>query len=365
MPGIVHTRLAGAAETGQLMSEKTEPATEKKLEKAREKGQVPHSRDLASAFAFAFGLVALIVNAATIEQHMRAILQHALVATSAPAHDRIGAALHAAGAMVTDALWIVGPVLAASAAGSLVGGFAHVGFNLSFEPVTPKPEKLDPVEGVKRIFSLRSLFEVFKSLVVAVFVGWMLYQAVLALLPILVFSGYGEPAAIGQTAWNSLLRLMLPCAALFVVLGSLDFVVQRLLFLKEQKMTKDEVKREWKEDEGDPQLKGERKAIAREIAFSSPKAAVATADAVVVNPTHYAVALRYAPDECALPVVVARGVDAEAAEIRQAAQEAGVPVIGNPPLARALYAAGDGATVPEPLLEAVAAVLRWAQQVKA
>jgi type III secretion protein U len=192
----------------------------------------------------------------------------------------------------------------------------------------------------------------------------MLYESVRSLLPILVVSGYGVPTAIGQTAWSSLLRLVLPCAVLFVVLGVADYVVQRLIFLKQQKMSKDELKREWKEDEGDPQLKGERKALAREIAFSNPKAAVATANAVVVNPTHYAVALRYAPDECGLPVVVARGVDADAAVIREAAVAAGVPIIGNPPLARALYRVGVNSTVPEPLLEAVAVVLRWAAQVR-
>jgi type III secretion protein U len=142
----------------------------------------------------------------------------------------------------------------------------------------------------------------------------------------------------------------------------LDFVVQRLIFLKEQKMSMDEVKREYKEMEGDPQIKGERKAIAREIAMSDPKPAVQTATAVVVNPTHYAVALRYAPNECGLPYIVAKGVDGEAALIREAAQQAGVPIIGNPPLARALYKVDLKGTVPEPLLEAVAIVLHWAEQ---
>jgi type III secretion protein U len=363
--GNVQGRRFMAAKTGPAVSEKTEPATDKKLEKAREKGQVAHSKELASASAFFFGIVALLLTAAESEERVRAVLQHALLATSVPAGDRVAAALHAAGAMVTEALWIVVPVLAAALVGSIVGGVAHVGFNFSFDPLTPKPEKINPVDGVKRIFSLRSLFEVFKSVVIAVVVGWLIYESVRSLLPILVFSGYGEPTSIGLTAWNSLLRLMLPCAGLFIVLGVVDYVVQRQLFLKEQKMSKDDVKREWKEDEGDPQLKGERKALAREIAFSSPTAAVSTANVVVVNPTHYAVALRYAPEECGLPVVVARGVDADAAAIRAAADEAGVPIIGNPPLARALYAAGDNATVPEPLLEAVAAVLRWAQQVRA
>ena len=214
------------------------------------------------------------------------------------------------------------------------------------------------------MFSLKTLFEAFKALLLAVIVGWMIYASVRALLPMLVVSGYGAPLSIGQTAWQSLVRLFLPCAALFLVLGVLDYVVQRLIFLKEQKMSKDEVKREWKEDEGDPQLKGERMALAREVAFSDPKAATATANVVVVNPTHYAVALRYAPEECGLPLVVAKGIDSEAAVIREAAMVCGVPIIGNPPLARALYRVTIDSTVPEALLEPVAVVLRWAAQVR-
>ena len=347
------------------MSEQTEPATHKKLEKAREKGQMAQSKDLSSSFAFAFGVAGLLITASASEERVRSIVRSALIVTSAGVEDRKLATLQAAAAMATDALWVVAPVLAAAVVGALVGGLAHVGFNVTFEPLKPNLEKLNPAAGVKRLFSTRALFEAFKALVLAIFVGWMLYESVRSLLPILVVSGYGTPASIGHTAWSSLMRLVLPCTVLFVVLGVADYVVQRLIFLKQQKMSKDEVKREWKEDEGDPQLKGERKALAREIAFSNPKAAVATANAVVVNPTHYAVALRYSPGECGLPVVVAKGVDAEAALIREAALAEGVPIIGNPPLARALYKIGVNSTVPEPLLEAVAVVLRWAAQVRA
>lgn len=325
---------------------------------------MPHSKDLASAFAFGFAVIALLVTASMNETRVRSIVQSALIATSARAEDRLQATLQAANAMVIDALWISAPILGAALLGSLVGGLSQVGFNVSFEPLTPKPDKLDPVAGVKRMFSMTTLFEAFKSLVQAIFIAWVLYQLVRSLLPTLVTSGYGVPSSIGQTAWTTLVRLLMLCALLFAVLGVLDYVIQKLIFLKQQKMSKDEVKREWREQEGDPQLKGERKALAREIAFSNPRAAVATANAVVVNPTHYAVALRYAPSECGLPFVVARGMDADAAEIRAAAMAAGVPIIGNAPLARALYKLDINATVPESLLEAVAIVLRWAAQLR-
>ena len=348
------------------MSEKTEPASDKKLDDARKKGQVAHSTDLSSSFAFAFAITALVAMAPMNDDHMRNILSSALAVTaSAPgAEDAISVVLQVAYAMATDALWISAPVLAAAMLGALIGGVAHVGVNVSFDPLSPKFDKLDPVAGVKKLVSLKTLFEAFKSVVKAVFIGWVLYGSIRSLTPMLVYSSYGQPASIGSNAWSALIQLFTQCALLFFVLGVIDFVMQRLLFMKDQKMTKDEVKREYKQSEGDPQLKGERKAIAREIAFSNPAPAVALANAVVVNPTHYAVALRYAPDECGLPFIVAKGVDGEAALIREAATQQGVPIIGNPELARALFKLPTHSTVPEPLLEAVAIVLRWAEQLR-
>jgi type III secretion protein U len=357
-------RHSNAATTGFDVTEKTEPASDKKLDDARKKGQVAQSKDLASAFAFGFAVVALIATASSADDRLRNIVASALTIASADAEDALTSTLQATFSMVIDSVWITAPVLAAAMIGGIVGGLSHVGFLVSFEPLLPKPEKIDPVAGVKRMFSLKTLFEAFKSAVKAVFIGWVLYDAVRSLTPTLVVSGYGVPESIGKNAWSAVIHLMLLCTVLFVVLGVIDFVIQRLLFLKEQKMSKDEVKREYKQSEGDPQIKGQRRAIAQELAFSDPAPAVATANAVVVNPTHYAVALRYEPAECGLPFIVAKGVDAEAAQIREAAKREGVPIIGNPELARALFKLPTLSTVPEPLLEAVAIVLRWAEQLR-
>ncbi len=346
------------------MSEKTEPATDQKIEEARKKGQVPQSQDLSSAFAFCFATIALVATASLGEDRVRSIITSSLQFVNTNADEGHIVTLQVAYAMALDALWLCMPIVAAAVLGSLVGGFSHVGFNVSFEPLTPKLDKLDPVAGMKRLFSLHTLFEVFKSIVKAIFIGWMLYDTIQSLMPLLVVSGYGQPRGIGHTAWIAVLRLLTLCMVLFIVLGVVDFVIQRLLFLKDQKMDKDEIKREYKQSEGDPQIKSERKAIAYEMANSDPAPAVATANAVVVNPTHYAVALRYVPEEGGLPIIVARGVDADAARIREAATEAHVPIIGNPELARALYKVSVNSTVPEPLLEAVAIVLHWANQMR-
>ena len=344
------------------MSEKTEPASEKKLEDAREKGQVAHSRDLAFSFAFAFALVAMVVTGPSMVDHLRKIISLALLMPPNQADDALHELQGRLMSMVTEAMWVVLPVVGAAMVGSLVGGFAQGGINVSFEPLAPKLDKLDPVAGTRRIFSFKSLVEVLKTIIKAVLIGWVLYVLIRSFMPMLVQTTYGSVEAIGVSAWSAVLRLLGVCAAAAVVLGVVDFVVQRMIFLKDQKMSKDDTKREYKEMEGDPQLKGERKALAKKIAFSPQKPVVAGANVVVVNPTHYAVALRYKPEEFGLPLVVAKGMDLRAAEIRSMARELGIPIIGNPELARALYKQPLNQAVPEELLEAVAIVLRWAEQ---
>ena len=346
------------------MSEKTEPASDKKLDDARKKGEVPQSRDLSSAFAFLFALAAMVATASSANDRLRQIILTSLGTLQGSSDERLTLLYQRLYSMAADGIFVVLPILVAAVIGSIVGGMAHVGINVSFEPLTPKFEKLDPVAGVKRIFSVKSLVEVLKTIIKAVFVGWILYEMVLSITPMMVRTTYGSAESIGQNAWEALLRLFYVCAPLFLVVGVVDFVVQRLMFLKDQRMSKDDQKTEYKQSEGDPQLKGQRKALAHEIAFSDPAPAVAGANAVVVNPTHYAVALRYNPDEYGLPVIVAKGVDEEAARIRGLANQFNVPIIGNPELARALYKVGTREAVPEALLEAVAIVLRWAEQMR-
>lgn len=342
-----------------MSDEKTEPPSEKKLEDAKKKGQMPQSKDMSSAFAFTFALVAMMGTGATTVEHFRAIISEAINITSGPDSSAL---FNGAITMGLNALWIVGPVLCAAIIGGLIGGMTTTGINISFEPLTPKFDKIDPVAGTKKLFSIRSFVEFLKTVFKAVIIGWVLYVLIMSVLPSMLRSAHGATMGIGQSGWSTINRLLLTCAIMFLILGPIDYVIQKLMFLKDQKMSKDEVKREYKESEGDPLLKGERKALAHEIAFSDPKPAVSGANAVVVNPTHYAVAIRYRPEEFGLPLIVAKGVDESAAYIRSLAQEASIPIIGNPALARALYKCENNSVVPEELLEAVAIVLRWAAE---
>jgi type III secretion protein U len=257
------------------------------------------------------------------------------------------------------------PILGVSVAIGVVAAFAQVGPIVSFEAIEIKFDKLNPVEGLKKIFSVRSLIDFAKMVVKAVALGSVVWVMVKDMVPLLVGAAYLPPLGIGSIGWTAMLKLLGAAAIVFIVVGPVDFGIQKWLFVRDQKMSKDEVKREHKESEGDPQLKGKRKQLAQEMANSAPEKRVPGASVVVTNPTHYAVALRYEPGgEYPVPVVVAKGIDAEAMLIRGLAERHAVPIVGNPPLARALHLMEIDSPVPENLFDSVAAVLRWVQVVK-
>jgi type III secretion protein U len=165
--------------------------------------------------------------------------------------------------------------------------------------------------------------------------------------------------------WQAASHVLWIGVAVFVAVAPIDFLIQHILFIKGQMMSKDEVKREFKGQEGDPEIKGQRKRLALELSNEAPRQAVAKADALVVNPTHYAVAIRYRADEAGVPLVLAKGVDDAALALRRHAEELGVPIFANPPLARALHKVPLDHAVPEELFEAVSVVLRWVDEVGA
>jgi len=174
---------------------------------------------------------------------------------------------------------------------------------------------------------------------------------------------YEPIGSIDSIAWGTLCRVLGISGALYLVIGAADYGVQHWLFIRDHRMSKDEVKRENKNSEGDPHIKGQRRKLAREFASSDQQQPVKNASVVVVNPTHYAVALRYVPSESGLPRVIAKGVDAEARVIREEAARRGIPIVGNPPLARALYRVALEDAIPEPLFDAVASVLAWVESI--
>jgi type III secretion protein U len=199
----------------------------------------------------------------------------------------------------------------------------------------------------------------------ATVLGVVIWQAIVHLTPLLAASAYQSVNAIGVISWEAITKILKMTTLIFLVFGPIDYGIQYYQFMKDQRMSKDEVKREFKNMEGDPELKGKRKQLAKEMVESDPKQKVGTANAVIVNPTHYAVAIRYDATECGLPVIVAKGIDDEALRIRSYAEDNAVPIFANPPLARALHQVPVDNPIPEDTFAAVAAILRWVDDIGA
>jgi type III secretion protein U len=345
-----------------MSDDKTEEPTPSKLKKAREEGQVAKSSDLATAVSMLGVLIALSVMGEDAGVRVRGIVQLAM--EFGPGGDLPQIDMYrTTGRMMLQAMLIVAPLALVAGLFAALGMMAQIGLVIAMDAVTPKPENVDPVAGMKKIFSVKSLLTFLQTVFKAIVLGVVLWKVIVGLLPLVGGAPYQSISGIASLSWAATMKVLMIAMGLFITLGPLDYAIQRYEFMKGQRMSKDDIKREYKSQEGDPELKGQRKQIAREDAQSSPRKAVAGANAVIVNPTHYAVAVRYRPDEHGLPIVVAKGVDAEALNIRRFADQLDVPIFSHPPLARALHKLPIGGAVPEELFEAVAAVLRWVDQI--
>ncbi|MFM0099823.1 type III secretion system export apparatus subunit SctU [Paraburkholderia nemoris] len=346
-----------------MADEKTEEPTDKKLRDARRDGETVKSPDLSFAVLLIAASLGFAVAGPAMGEHLRAMVHIALDVreVNRPTYDLRGALV---GIATQAALLLFVPVGAAvvTAIGAVA---AQVGFQVSLKPLEPKFSAINPGSGLKRMFSMRAMVDLAKMLVKAAIIGAALWKTLLALAPLIVGVAYEPVPDLIQISWSALCRLFAVGGVLYLVLGVADYAVQHWLFIRDHRMSKDDIKRENKDSEGDPHLKGKRKQVAREIVESNPETKVAGAQAVIVNPTHYAVAVRYMPDEYELPRVVAKGVDADAFEIRQMAMRHGVPIVGNPPLARALYLVPLDDAIPESCFKAVAAVLAWVEDLAA
>jgi flagellar biosynthetic protein FlhB len=350
--------------------EPTEEPTPKRLEEARKKGEIARSRDLSGAAVFAAAVVALTLLGSSSLGHLLALMHTALrrAVSAAPPPGApplamwpvAGASLgHALSSGLSAAL----PLLAACVAAAVLVGAAQARGLLTLYPVTPRLDKLDPGAGLKRLFSGQQLVELAKSLLVMSLLLYLGVQVLKNALGRLVnlpraAAGKGALAVLGEA--QSLTDSLLSRALLvLVVVGIADYGLAWRRQRKQLMMTREEVKREHKESEGDPHHKAERQRVHRELVEGQMLDEVRLADLVIVNPVQIAVALRYDAQRMEAPQVVARGERVWAARIREEARKHGVPVLRNVPLARALVGLEVGATIPADLYEAVAEVLRF------
>lgn len=342
-----------------MSDEKTEAPTHKKLDDAKREGKSPKSTDLAAGALLIGAGAAMSGAAGFMGEHLRNLMHVALdVGRIASPRFDIGAFLIA---VSIEAGWVLLPLLGVAIVLPAAALVAQTGFNVSFKSVELKLDAINPAAGIKKLFSLRSLLDLVKMVLKAAILVAVLIKLTMLLLPTTAALAYQSVADVVAVIWILLWRFIAAAGVLFLLIGAADYGLQYWLFIREHRMSKDEVKREFKESEGNPEIKSKRKSIAREIA-NGPVANVEQANAVVVNPTHYAVAIRYVAEEHGLPRVIAKGVDADALAIRERAEACGVPIVPAPPLARALYTVPLEQAVPEPLFEAVAEVLAWVAQ---
>lgn len=341
-----------------MSEEKTEKPTSKRLRDARKDGQVSKSTDLVDAVVMVAVAGTLLLAAGVFAGAFRTIVTLTLDFVSGDhSLPALVARLYKIGG---ETLLVVVPCVAVAAAAGVAALIPQVGFQIATKPVVPNIQNASPMAGLKRIFSMRTIIELVKMVIKAAIVGAVMWFTIRWMFPLMVGSLYQPLRELSTMLWSLLVKLCLIAAAVFVVIGAADVKLQSFMFMRRMRMSKDEVKREYKQQEGDPKIKGERKRLARELmTAAAPQQRVTLANAMIVNPTHYAVAIRYAPDEHPLPLVIAKGMDEQAAQLRRFAQDANVPIIGNPPVARALYKVALDEPIPEELFETVAAILRW------
>jgi flagellar biosynthesis protein FlhB len=350
------------AETG---AEKTEQATPKRLEEARKKGQVPRSTELSMAAVCIAAAVAIYTLGHMASGQFQDFMRDSLRISPAAAMDSnaMWPQLMNAGAR---SLWIILPILGATFVAALAAPLAIGGWNFSGQAMMPQFSRMNPMSGFARMFSTRGLVELLKGLT-KVFVVGLIAVVLLKGLTSQLMGLSTEPVnqAIGHSASMASYSLLILCMGLAII-AAVDVPYQLYQYAKELKMTREEVREEYKESEGSPETRGRIREAQRALARGRMMQEVPTADVVVTNPTHYAVALRYDEKKNRAPMVIAKGVELIALKIREIATEHGVPVIEAPPLARALHKSVElNREVPAALYITVAQVLTYVYQLKA
>jgi len=350
------------AQSSDDRDQRTLPASARKLKEARDNGQIPRSRESSHAAALLAALAVLAMYGPGFADRSLALIRGSLRFDRAVTREP-GLALAAAGATAVEAFWTALPLLIVPVAAAALATLVVGGISFSMKPAMPDLSKIDPLAGIGRLFSMNSVIDLLKLAVIALSVGAVgAWFAAGGLERFASYMGMSLPAAL-SSAGQDLRAGMMAAAAVVVVAALLDGPLQIYRHHKQLMMTPAEARQEHRESEGDPQLKAKIRQKQREMSRGRMLAAVPTADVVVTNPTHYAVALKYDDGAMSAPRVVAKGADLMAARIREIAQEAGVPLLESPPLARALFRHVEvEGEIPAALYGAVAQVLAWVFQ---
>ena len=366
---ILHYNLQWFAKDGEG-GEKTEPATAKKLKDARDEGKVAKSRELNSAFDLIVLFLCLKIFVSFVGEKFIDIFSY--IYENMPDFVKInegGLSVQAVAGLIASvtlkSLLIMLPFMAFGFVVTLLVSIVQVGWKVSTKPMKPELSKLNPLNGFKRIFSKDSLFELVKSILKIVIIIYIAYTSIkdnandlFALYDL----GLNQAVAlVGTLIINTGIKISI----VYLVIGLADFIYQKHKFNEDMKMTKQEVKDEYKQSEGDPKVKSQQKSRMQQASRQRMMQELPNADVVITNPTHLAVAIRYDKEKHEAPVVVAKGADYLAAKIKETASNYQIEIVENKPLARMLYHNVEiGAEIPPELYQMVAEVLAYVYNLK-
>lgn len=340
--------------------EKTEQPSPKKIRDARQKGQVAKSQEVVTTFTLLSLIGYLWLAWGSLQEQMMGLFDLVIYLPADHFDQTVTITLHAVAQRIISVLL---PILGLTVATALAANYAQIGVLFALENLIPKLERINPSDGFKRVFSMKQLIEILKSLAKIIFLSVLLYLVLRDTIGAFAYTLECGLTCLASVTTQVLVKLLVYSGLAFIVVAVADLFYQRHSYTKSLMMTKEEVKREYKESEGDPHIKGKRKQLAHELIMSDAGGATRKSTAVVVNPTHLAVAFRYREGETPLPIVVAKGREKIAWYLRTQAEEAGVPVFRNVRLAQALYAGTEvDQYVPDELFDAIAEVLAWVKK---
>ncbi len=345
--------------------ERTERATPKRLEEARRKGEVPRSRDLNAAAVTLFSCVALSMCGERMVSGFANLMRSSLSLKFAPGMNT-ETMLPALGDAAFAGFMVVMPVLAAGFLAAVLAPMTLSGWNFSTEALAPKFSRLNPLAGLQRMVSANGLIELCKSILKFVLVAAIAIKVLRKDAADLLSMGNNTLSSSIQTAGHLCVNALLMLACGMLLIAAIDVPIQLWQHAKQLRMSREEIKKEMKESDGSPEVKGKIRRMQQDLARKRMMADVPKADVIITNPTHFAVALRYDDQRNRAPIVIAKGTDLVAARIREIATENKVPIFEAPPLARVLYRSVDiGQEIPASLYTAVAQVLTYIFQLRA
>ena len=343
--------------------DKSEQPTDSKLKKAKEKGQIPRSRELTSLIILLVGIMLFWIMGTHFVSKLKTIIQQAMLVAHRTDDDKqiIFNLIN----LLTAGFWAILPIFVGLVIVAIIAPLSVGGLLFSLQSIKPNLGKLNPISGFKRLFSLRIFSELFKSILKVVLIAFAAALFLIHQFPNML----ALPSMYLNNALSQVMQLLI-YASLLIVLALIPMVGFDIFYqiwsnLKKLKMSKQEVKDEFKEQEGNPQIKGRIRQMQQAIARRRMMKDVPKANVIVTNPTHYAVALQYDEKTMSAPRILAKGTDNIASKIKQIAQEHQIPQLEAPPLARALYRHGEiGKSIPAELYAAVAQILAWVYQLK-